>query len=42
MITDYIEHNEAVIQHFIDDSELAEIMLNDAINDGNINQVRRV
>ena len=34
MITGSVSHEEAVIQHFIEDPELAQIMLQDAINDG--------
>ena len=31
---DTISHDEAVIQHFIEDPELAEIMLEDAVAEG--------
>ena len=42
MITDCISHEEAVIQHFMEDPELAEIMLQDAIADGDINEVQKI
>ena len=42
MITDYITHEEAVIQHFIEDPELADIMLQDAIAEGDINEIRKI
>lgn len=42
MITGYIAHDEAVIQHFADDPELAQIMLQDAINEGDISEIRKI
>lgn len=37
-----ISHDEAMIQHLMLDPDLAEIMLDDAINDGNIREIRKV
>lgn len=37
-----ISHDEAMIRHLILDPDLADIMLNDAINDGNMSEVRAV
>ena len=42
MITGSIPHEEAVIQHFIEDPELAQIMLQEAINEGDINEARKI
>ena len=42
MITGSVSHEEAVIQHFIEDPELAQIMLQDAINDGDISEIRKI
>ena len=41
-LTSCISHEEAVIQHFIEDPELAQIMLQDAINDGDISEIRKI
>lgn len=37
-----ISHDEAMIRHLILDPDLAEIMLDDALNDGNIRETRKV
>ena len=42
MIIGTIPHEEAVIQHFMEDPELAQIMLQEAINDGDIDEVRKI
>ena len=42
MITGSIPHEEAVIQHFIEDPELAQIMLQEAIDEGDINEARKI
>ena len=42
MITDCISHEEAIIQHFIEDPELAEIMLQDAIEEGDYNETKKI
>lgn len=42
MITGSIPHEEAVIQHFIEDPELAQIMLQEAIDEGDINETRKI
>ena len=40
MIINYVPHEEVVIQHFTKDPELAYVMLDDAIRDGDIEEVR--
>lgn len=42
MITGYISHEEAMIKHFAEDPELAQIMLQDAINEGDISEIRLI
>lgn len=42
MITGYIEHDEATIQSYMRDPAFAEFMLNEAINDGDISEIRKV
>ena len=42
MITGFVSHEEAVIRHFIEDPELAEIMLQDAIADGDTDEVKKI
>ncbi len=42
MITGYITHDESVIEHFMEDPELAEIMLDEAINDEDWEEVKIV
>ena len=42
MITDYVRHEEAVIQHFVEDPELAEIMLQDALADGDNVEAQKI
>ena len=42
MITDYIEHEEATIQSYMRDPEFAEYSLQEAINEGNINETRKI
>lgn len=42
MITDYIEHEEATIQSYMRDPEFAEYMLQEAINEGNINEAHKI
>jgi len=42
MITGYITHEESIIEAFMIDPELAEIMLNDAIKDGDIEEIRKI
>ena len=42
MIIDTISHDEAIIQHFMEDPELAEIMLQDAIAEGDMNEVQKI
>lgn len=42
MITGAVSHEEAVVRHFMEDPELGEIMLQDAIADGDIDEIRRV
>lgn len=37
-----ISHDEAMIRHLMLDPELADIMLEDAINDGDIREIRKV
>ena len=37
-----ISHDEAMIRHLMLDPDLADIMLDDAINDGNMSEVRAV
>ena len=39
---DTISHDEAVIQHFIEDPELAEIMLEDAVAEGDTLEVQKI
>ena len=42
MITGCISHEEAMIAHFIEDPELAQVMLQDAINEGDITEIRKI
>jgi len=42
MITGYIPHEEVVIEDFMEDPELAEIMLDEAINDEDWEEVKIV
>ena len=42
MITGCISHDEAMIAHFIEDPELAQVMLQDAINEGDISEIRLI
>lgn len=42
MITGCISHDEAMIAHFIEDPELAQVMLQDAINEGDIIEIRKI
>lgn len=42
MITGCISHEEAMIAHFIEDPELAQVMLQDAINEGDISEIRKI
>ena len=42
MITSYITHEEAVIRHFMEDPELAEIMIEDAITDGDTEEIEKI
>ena len=42
MITGFVSHEETIIRHFIEDPELAEIMLQDAIAEGDADEVQRV
>ena len=42
MITDYIDHEEATIQSYMRDPEFAEYMLQEAINEGDINEARKI
>ena len=42
MITDYITHDEAVIQHFIEDPELAELYLQTVLQDGDTDEIAEV
>ena len=42
MITDTIPHEEAVIQHFMEDPELAQIMLHDAITEGDTVEEQKI
>ena len=42
MITDYITHDEAIIEHFIDDPEFADLYLNTVIADGNDEEIAEV
>ena len=42
MITDSIDHEEAMIRSYMRDPMFAEYMLNDAIQEGDLNEVRRV
>ena len=42
MVTGSVTHEEAVIQHFIEDPELAQIMLQEAIDEGDINEARKI
>ena len=37
-----VSHEEVVIETFMEDPELAEIMLNDAIADGDIDEIRTI
>ena len=37
-----ITHDEAMIRHLMLDPDLAEIMLDDAVNDGDIREIRKV
>ena len=39
---DTISHEEAVIQHFTEDPELAEIMLDDALSEGDSIEVEKI
>ena len=42
MITDYIDHEEATIQSYMRDPEFAGYMLQEAINEGDINEARKI
>ena len=42
MITGYVTHEESVIEHFMKEPKLAEMMLDDAIADGDWEEVRTV
>ena len=42
MITDYIEHEEATIQSYMRDPEFAEYTLREAIDEGDINEARKI
>lgn len=42
MITDYVEHEEATIQSYIRDPEFAEYSLRETINEGDINESRKI
>lgn len=42
MIVSCVSHEEAVIQHFVEDPELAEMMLQDAITEGDLNEVQKI
>ena len=38
----FVTHEEAVIQHFVEDPELAEIMLQDALAEGDNTEVEKI
>ena len=42
MITDYVAHDEAVIRHFIEDPELAELYLQTVLQDGDTDEIAEV
>ncbi|MBR1437898.1 MAG: hypothetical protein IJ587_05110 [Synergistaceae bacterium] len=42
MITDCISHEEAIIQHFSEDPELAKIMLQDAVEEGDYDEAKKI
>lgn len=42
MTVDYITHDEAMIQHFIDDPEFADLYLSTVIADGNDEEIAEV
>ena len=42
MIIDTIPHEEAVIHHFMEDPELAQIMLQDAIAEGDVVEEQKI
>ena len=42
MIVDYVKHNEAVIQHFAEDPEYADLYLRTVIEDGDEAEIQEV
>ena len=42
MSVSYVTHEESMIQLYIEDPELAELMLQDAITEGNLVEVRKI
>lgn len=42
MITGYIDHNEAVIRHFIEDKEFADLYLQSVLQDGDFDEINEV